>query len=449
ILGNVYAVDADGLNESGLSGVNFELWQGGTKVLDATATSDASGDYVITNVFGNPLPDYDTYQVRIPRSTNTSLYSAYVPLPGVATLADGSAVVNGVRVGSADGNCQSEPNEDPLLVAGNSCDNDIGFQPALFDIGGFVSVDPRNTISGTIDEIVVAGIPQVTVQLLEASNGVCSSNVVATLKTVEGYAVTPDSGDPYPENYLFDGVPGGEYCISLPAVTELDALDFNESLFQLYTFKGTDASSAEGVQILVTVGPDSAGNDFPWEAQPDDYTRAYLTDPGYTIFSLGATEWLNKFKSACRTGDDQIKYKDRFKQVQFVSASQLIAQLNGFLYETVPPTQFANSCDVADALSQPLANDRNNVDDLTKLYWQLLAAELNFFTPELGLVINPQGEEDGAIPENMLRYMERFLEAEYFGIGAAGKQSSLYESEDRMLSTYNGGGGGGGGTGFE
>ena len=458
ILGWVYAVDVEGNFPTGLPGVNFELWQDGALVGGATAVSTTGGsleeaNYTIANVFGNPSPGYGEYQVRIPVSSNTDLYQAYLPLDGVETLQDGSAVVNGVRVGPADGDCPAGDN--PLLSAGNSCGNNIGFKPALFDISGFVSVDPRNTLVGTLDEIVVAGIPNVTVQLLEASSGVCSSTVVQTLTTVEGYAVTPDSGDPYAENFLFSDVPGGEYCISLAPATE-DPDDFNESLFELYSFKGADADpGSDGTQLVVTVGPDSNGNDFPWEAQPDDYTRAYLTDPGYTIFSLGATEWLNNFKSACRTGDDDIQYKDRFKQIQSVSATYLITQLNTFLYLTVPPVPdgepvaFGNACDVADALSQPLAEGRNNVDDLTKLYWQLLAAELNFHTPFLGLVLNPAGEEDGAIPENMLRYMERFLEQELFGPTALGKASSTYASEDRMLSTYNGGGGGGGGTGFE
>ncbi|NNE46604.1 MAG: hypothetical protein HKN37_08080 [Rhodothermales bacterium] len=441
VKGFVYAVDAGGLNPAALPSVNIELWQGSVKVADATSTAIADLNYVLENVFGNLLSTgYDEYQIRIPKSTNSGLYSAYVPLSGVTTTSDGSAVINGVRVGGEiNAGCG----------AGNSCGNDIGFEPALYDISGFVSIDPRNTLTGTIDEIVVAGIPDVTVELLSFEGGVCSSVALATQMTGVAYAVTPDSGDPYAENYVFADVPAGTYCISIPEITD-EPEDFNESLAGLYTFKGVDVSGEPGAQLLVTVGPDSARNDFPWEAEPDLYTSAFRSNPDYTIFSLGVTEWLNKFKTVCRTGDDLIPYKDRFKVVQPpVSAAFLINHLNTFLYPTVPPTTFQNACDVADALSQPLAEGRNNVDELSKLYWQLIAAELNYATPKLGLVLNPAGEEDGPIPENMLRYMERFLEQELFGAQTAAKVSSTYSSESGMLSSYNGGGGGGGGTGFE
>jgi hypothetical protein len=444
VKGFVYAVDEDGLNPTGLPSVNLELWQGSVKVADATtSTATQNLNYVLENVFGNLISTgFDEYQIRIPKSTNSALYSAYVPLPGVTTASDGSAVINGVRVGG-------EVDSGSGCGAGNSCGNDIGFEPALYDISGFVSIDPRNTIAGTLDEIVVAGIPDVTVELLPFESGVCSGATLATVTTGVAYAVTPDSGDPYAENYLFADVPAGTYCISIPEITA-GGDDFNESLAGLYTFNAVDVSeSTPGVQIFATVGPDSARNDFPWEAEPDLYTSAFSSDPNYTIFSLGATEWLNKFKTVCRTGDDLIPYKDRIKESYTVSAALLINHLNTFLYPTVPPTTFQTACDVADALSQPLAEGRNNVDELSKLYWQLIAAELNYATPELGLVLNPEGEEDGPIPENMLRYMERFLEQELFGAQSSAKISSTYSSESGMLSSYNGGGGGGGGTGFE
>ncbi len=285
-----------------------------------------------------------------------------------------------------------------------------------------------------------AGIPNVTVELIpEVSGGTCDPSCAIS---------TDEFGA-----YVFSDVPAGDYVVSVPDVTSLNEADFNEDLHIFYEYTGTDARLAEGgAQLEVIVGPDAEQVDFAWLAITGAYANAFANDPNYSIFSLGVTEWLHKFDAACRANDDAnyvIQYKDRFKAVQGVSVQFLIDALNNFLYPNVPRNPFAGSCDVADALSKPLAGGRNNVDPLTKLYWQLLAAELNFHTEYLGLVVNPNGLEDGPIPENMLRYMEDFIGRELFGPEAQGKASSAYRGEESMLSSYNGGGGGGGGTGFE
>jgi protocatechuate 3,4-dioxygenase beta subunit len=242
--------------EPGISGVTVELLDGTGATVLATTTSDANGNYLFSNL--NP----GEYIVRIPASqfaTGAVLESWSSSVGGGAyePAADPDSNTsdnrdNGSTQGTGD--VQSLPieltlgNEPDTAVDGDDRDGnltvDFGFLPQLASLGDTVWYDStRNNIQDSGE----AGVPNVTVRLLDSTN-----TVIATTTTLAN------------GTYLFDNLVPGVYAVefdlsTLPANYRFVSQDVggNDTL-------DSDANPTTGrtIQTTLTAGE----NDLTWDA---------------------------------------------------------------------------------------------------------------------------------------------------------------------------------------
>jgi protocatechuate 3,4-dioxygenase beta subunit len=242
--------------EPGIAGVTVELLDGTGATVLATTTSDANGNYLFSNL--NP----GEYIVRIPASqfaTGAVLESwsssvgggSYEPAPDPDSNTSDNRD-NGSTQGTGD--VQSLPitltlgNEPDTAVDGDDRDGnltvDFGFVPQLASLGDTVWYDStRNNIQDSGE----AGVPNVTVRLLDSTN-----TVIATTTTLAN------------GTYLFDNLVPGVYSVefdisTLPTNYRFVAQDVGGD-----DMRDSDANPSTGrtIQTTLTAGE----NDLSWDA---------------------------------------------------------------------------------------------------------------------------------------------------------------------------------------
>jgi hypothetical protein len=190
--------------ESGIGGVMVNLYDAGNSLV-ATTTTDASGNYLFTNL----APGDYTVEAMTP--------SGYVSSTDIASSADPNTNVDGddngvlvspttVRSAVVTLSNGAEPSDDPGQPAGNANRNntvDFGFYQPL-SLGNLVWADANN--NGAVDG-GESGVDGVTVNLYRDANGngqIDAGEFLATQTTSGGGL------------YLFANLRPGDYIVELP-----------------------------------------------------------------------------------------------------------------------------------------------------------------------------------------------------------------------------------------
>jgi hypothetical protein len=205
-----------------------------------------------------------------------------------------------------------------------------------FDISGTVFVDKDS--SGTREPALEPGIIANVTVSLEDANG----NVQTQVSDTNG-------------NYSFKVGEEGDYTIRIDPTTAAEG-DFNEQLFE--SFDATNATS-----VVVSVGPDSPGNDFGFKPRADEIT----SDIELGILSTSGEDfkyWTRQFRSAAK-GSGQSDF-DAGTLLGFLE------QIEGLFFDT--PYQFTDGNQFNEALAILTDNSRDQLDVLIK---QLFVTELN------------------------------------------------------------------------
>ncbi len=205
---------------------------------------------------------------------------------------------------------------------------------AGFVISGTVFVDAD--ANGILDAPDESGIGDVTVTL---SNGVGDIQAMAT--DANGY-------------YVFVGNTG-TYTIRIDGETAAD--DFNETLAA--SFDPTGPTS-----LVVTVGPDSHGNDFGFDPRTDEIT--YDIEQGALLTTGEPVKfWKKQLRAAISDSRGKVEF-DAATMTQFITGIQGL-----FLPD---PFQFTPGSEFQEAMDILSTNSKEPLDILLK---ELLAAEFN------------------------------------------------------------------------
>jgi hypothetical protein len=210
-------------------------------------------------------------------------------------------------------------------------------------------------IAGPCDGFIVSG----TVYVDADSNGVMSGTDESGLVNVtvsmidDGGNVRTTTTDVYGEYAFLRG--GGTYTVRIDAATAAD--DFNEDLAE--SFDPTGPTST-----VVTVGPDSPGNDFGFNPQEEEIifeleTGVLLTDGETVKF------WKKQLRAAGSRGGGGAEF-DAAAMTGFVADIQGL-----FLPE---PFQFTPGSEFEEALAILSSTSKDPLDVLLR---ELLAAEFN------------------------------------------------------------------------
>jgi len=200
---------------------------------------------------------------------------------------------------------------------------------AGYTVSGTVYTDAD--VSGAQNGSDEPGIPNVTVELVDADGSVLTST-------------TDVNGD-----YGFHRI-SGTYTVRIDTATAAD--DFNEVLAS--DFDPTSPTSA-----VVTIGPDSPGNDFGYDPRTEQIT--FDLDAGILLTTGEGTKyWLKQLRGSGRTDFDS------------ATMAAFLSEIEGlFLPE---PFQFTAGSEFQDAIKILKSQSKDPIDQLLK---QLLAAELN------------------------------------------------------------------------
>jgi hypothetical protein len=216
---------------------------------------------------------------------------------------------------------------------------------AGFVISGTVYVDADG--SGTMDA-EESGIVNVTVTLVDGDGDIVT-------------ATTDANGD-----YAFLKI-AGTYTIRIDAETA--ANDFNESLAAAFVPTGPTST-------IVTVGPDSPGNDFGFDPKAKEIT--YDIEQGILLTTGEPVKFWKKQLRAAMSGSQG--------RVEFDAATmaQFIAEIQGLFlpdpFQFTPGNEFQEAMDILST---------NSKDPLPILLKELLAAEFNEVSGK-GLVEAPE-----------------------------------------------------------
>jgi hypothetical protein len=223
------------------------------------------------------------------------------------------------------------------VKAGNS--SVVGVHPGPcdgFDISGTLFVDKDS--SGTRELALEPGIiANVTVSLQDA-NG----SVQTQLSQTNG-------------SYSFKVGEEGDYTIRVDATTAAER-DFNEGLFE--SFDATNATS-----VVVSVGPDSPGNDFGFKPRAEQIT----SDLELGVLSTSGESfkyWTRQFRSASKGSGNS----------DFDAGTLLgfLEQIEALFFDD--PYQFTDGNQFNEALAILTNNSRDPLDVFIK---QLFVTELN------------------------------------------------------------------------
>ena len=203
-----------------------------------------------------------------------------------------------------------------------------------FEISGTVYIDADS--NGVLNGADEPGIENVTVTLEDGNGG------------IETY--TTDASGTYSFLRL-----SGTFTLRIDVATSAD--DFNEELAESFSPSGPTT-------VIVTVGPDSPGNDFGYDPKADKIivdldTGVLLTDGEPIKF------WKREIRSAINGGKGQSEF-DPTTMALFLEDIQML-----FLPE---PFQFTPGNELREALD--ILSD-NSKDPVMQLKRELLAAEFN------------------------------------------------------------------------
>ena len=200
---------------------------------------------------------------------------------------------------------------------------------AGFSVSGTVYTDAD--LSGAQNGSDEPGIPNVTVELVDAGGSVLTST-------------TDVNGD-----YGFHRI-SGTYTVHIDTATA--AADFNEVL-------ASDFDPTGPTSTVVTIGPDSPGNDFGYDPRVQQITLEL--DAGLLLTTgEGPKYWLKQLRGSGKTDFDS------------ATMAAFLSEIEGlFLPE---PFQFTAGSEFQDAINILKSRSKDPIDQLLK---QLLAAELN------------------------------------------------------------------------
>jgi len=203
-----------------------------------------------------------------------------------------------------------------------------------FEISGTIYIDADS--NGVLNGADEPGIENVTVTLEDGNGG------------IETY--TTDASGTYSFLRL-----SGTFTLRIDAATSAD--DFNEELAESFSPSGPTT-------VIVTVGPDSPGNNFGYDPKADKIivdldTGVLLTDGEPVKF------WKREIRSAINGGKGQSEF-DPTTMALFLEEIQML-----FLPE---PFQFTPGNELQEALD--VLSD-NSKDPVIQLKRELLAAEFN------------------------------------------------------------------------
>lgn len=203
-----------------------------------------------------------------------------------------------------------------------------------FEISGTVYTDADS--NGTLDTVNESGIQNVTVTLEDGGG-----NVETAITDENGY-------------YRFFKSPG-TYTIRIDESTAAD--DFNEQLAS--SFDPTGPTS-----LIVTVGPDSQGNNFGFDPRVEEITYDIMQG---TLLTTGESikYWKRELRSAINGGKGRSEY-------DLATMTQFIAEIQEFYlpdpFQFTPGNEFQEAMDIIST---------NSKDPLPTLLKELLMAELN------------------------------------------------------------------------
>ena len=279
---------------------------------------------------------------------------------------------------------------------------------AGFEISGTVYVDAD--ASGTLNDGEESGIGNVTVTLADGGGD------IETMTTdANGY-------------YLFIQL-AGTYTVRIDASTADD--DFNENLAA--SFDATGPTS-----IVVTIGPDSPGNNFGFDPRTEEIT--YDIEQGALLTTGEPVKfWKKQLRAAISDSRGRVEF-------DAATMAQFIAEIQGLFLPD--PFQFTPGNEFQEAMDILSTNSKEPLDILLK---ELLAAELNEVSGK-GLV------DAAALQSILLAWVESVIVA----ASASPPLTSQYSDrvllggpiDDRVVDAINlliklngttGGGSGGGG----
>ncbi|QXP61455.1 carboxypeptidase regulatory-like domain-containing protein [Olleya sp. HaHaR_3_96] len=228
------------LDENGdpVSGIVVTLNDGDAGTVDPTATTDASGNYIFTNV---PVGEYTVEQTT----------------PANTTVVDGDTTDDGDTVANTD----TTDSSIPVTVTAGEVDADNNFENS----------PAPGSVSGTIlDE-----------------NGDPVSGIVVTLDDGDAGTVDPTATTDASGNYIFTNVPVGEYTVeqTTPANTTVvdgDTTDDGDTVVNTDT---TDSS----IPVTVTAGEVDADNNFENSPAPGSVSGTILDDNGDPVSGIVVT----------------------------------------------------------------------------------------------------------------------------------------------------------------
>ena len=203
-----------------------------------------------------------------------------------------------------------------------------------FEISGTVYVDTDG--NGTMNSAEESGIIDVTVTLVDSKGNVQT-------------ATTDSFGD-----YTFIKI-AGTYTVRIDAATAAD--DFNEDLAA--SFDPTGPTSK-----VITVGPDSPGNDFGFDPRAKEIT--YDLEQGILLTTGEPVKfWKRELRAAISGGKGNTEF-DAATMAQFITEIQGLFLPDPFQF--TPRNEFQEAMDILSTKSK---------DPLLILLRELLAAEFN------------------------------------------------------------------------
>jgi hypothetical protein len=308
-IGNRVWLDANGNGvqdpaDTGIPGVEVQLYKGATKVSTGTIATASDGTYYFneSNVPGGIVAGAADYSIQIPSAVGASQQSA---LTGYSlTLLDAVGTGNEVRDSDASASGTTAAIAVPgasIATAGmNNHTFDAGFiaAPALtYSLGNRVWFDTNN--NGSIDAAEI-GAPGVRVSLLNSAG-----------TQIVGRSTTTDSNG----HYRFDGLSAGDYgvCInsenfiatgalagyasSTPTEADPDSdVDRNDNGLQLANASVAITSCIESA--LVTLGgsvaePSGETDKATTSGDSPDPQSNLTVDFGFYKTAVGNTVWLD------------------------------------------------------------------------------------------------------------------------------------------------------------
>lgn len=249
-LGNLVWSDTDkngafNGSETGINGVNVELWSAdGTTQLDTTTTAGgglysfsglAQGGYTVRVT--SPVGTFSSVDTFAPTDTANPTTNTDDNDNGVGT-GSGTIVSNTVTI--TPGAAQTSNTVDNNTGSTTNPTMDFGFTP-VFSLGNRVWFDTDN--SGTINGAEV-GIDGVTVNLYAASD---LTTVLATQTTANG------------GYYLFNGLQSGDYVVAIPSV-EFTAGNPLAGYWSSATTRAANGAISETTAALANSDTDSDDN---------------------------------------------------------------------------------------------------------------------------------------------------------------------------------------------